>query len=110
MVGVILSGQLLDLIGRRHTLGIGAVMTAAGIGIQVGSHDWKVFLAGRLVNGTLEGFLVEYVAYPICLAIGFGMVFLVAPVWIGETVRPELRGFFLCITNGSIVLGQFILA
>lgn len=25
-------------------------------------------------------------------------------------MRPELRGFFLCLTNGSIVLGQFILA
>lgn len=49
--------------------------------------------AGRLIN-----------------AIGFGMVFLVSPVYIGENVRPEVRGFFLCIINGSIVLGQFILA
>ena len=51
------------------------------------------FQAGRLIN-----------------AIGFGMVYLVAPVWIGENVRPEVRGFFLCLINGSIVLGQFILA
>ena len=109
MVGVIISGQLLDLIGRRHTLGLGAIFTAAGIGIQVGSHDWKVFLAGRLVNGMLEWLSLGSVAYRM-LAIGFGMVFLVAPIWIGETVRPELRGFFLCITNGSIVLGQFILS
>lgn len=43
-------------------------------------------------------------------AIGFGIVFVISPVWIGETVRPELRGLFLCITNGSIVLGQFILS
>jgi hypothetical protein len=43
-------------------------------------------------------------------AIGFGAVYLESPVWIGETVRPELRGFFLCIMNGSIVLGQFLLS
>ena len=31
-------------------------------------------------------------------------------MWIGETVRPELRGFFLCLMNTSIVVGQFLLA
>lgn len=45
-----------------------------------------------------------------CAAIGFGLVFVIAPVWIGENGRPELRGLFLCFTNGSIVLGQFILS
>jgi hypothetical protein len=44
------------------------------------------------------------------IAIGFGIVFLESPVWIGENCRPELRGFFLCIMNGSIVLGQFLLS
>jgi len=38
------------------------------------------------------------------------MVFIISPVWIGENARPELRGFFLCLMNGSIVLGQFVLA
>lgn len=37
-------------------------------------------------------------------------MFVIAPVWIGENGRPELRGLFLCFTNGSIVLGQFILS
>jgi MFS family permease len=43
-------------------------------------------------------------------AIGFGNVFLCCPVWIGENVRPEVRGFFLCVINGSIVFGQFLLS
>lgn len=43
-------------------------------------------------------------------ALGFGAVFVNSPVWIGETVRPELRGFFLCFMNGSIVLAQLILS
>ncbi|PKS06033.1 hypothetical protein jhhlp_007867 [Lomentospora prolificans] len=92
-VGILISGQLMDRIGRKWTILIGAIITAAGIGVQVGSNDWKEFLAGRLVN-----------------AIGFGMVFIISPVWIGENARPELRGFCLCLMNGSIVLGQFVLA
>lgn len=43
-------------------------------------------------------------------AYGFGFVFLFSPVWIGETVRPELRGMSLCFTNASIVFGQFLLS
>jgi MFS family permease len=44
IVGVLMAGQLADLIGRKKTIGIGTVVTAAGIGIQVGSEGWRVFL------------------------------------------------------------------
>jgi len=54
--------------------------------------DWKVHLAGRGVNG-----------------IAIGMMFTITPLWIGEVCRPELRGFFLCFFNTSIVLGQFLI-
>ncbi|KAK5308851.1 hypothetical protein LTR93_012349, partial [Exophiala xenobiotica] len=81
------------MIGRKHTLVIGAIMTGIGVALQVAASEWIMFLCGRLVNG-----------------FGFGMVFVLAPVWTGENVRPELRGFFLCATNGAIVLGQFILS
>ncbi|KAK5552873.1 hypothetical protein LTR46_008948 [Exophiala xenobiotica] len=93
IVGIIISGYLLEWIGRKHTLGIGAVLTAAGVGIQIGVQTWRGFLVGRFVNAT-----------------GFGIVFLVTPVFIGEVCRPEVRGTFLCIINGSIVFGQLILA
>ncbi|KAM0327398.1 hypothetical protein ACHAQA_005684 [Verticillium albo-atrum] len=93
VLGVLASGGLMDPLGRKRTIMFGNILTGIGIGIQVASNDWKMFLAGRLIN-----------------AIGFGIVFVVGPVWIGETVRPELRGFFLCITNATIVIGQFILS
>lgn len=43
-------------------------------------------------------------------AVGFGIAYINSPVWIGENVRPELRGFFLCLMNISIVMGQLLLA
>lgn len=50
IVGIIVSGYLLEWIGRKHTLGIGAVLTAVGVGIEVGVQTWRGFLGGRLVN------------------------------------------------------------
>lgn len=41
------------------------------------------------------------------LGIAIGTMFTISPLWIGETCRPELRGFFLCFFNTSIVFGQF---
>ncbi|ERS96913.1 MFS transporter [Sporothrix schenckii 1099-18] len=93
IVGIVISSLIMDRIGRKHTIFFGIVFTSVGIGMQIASHEWTLFLGGRLVN-----------------AVGFGVVYVVCPVWIGENVRPELRGLFLCFINGSIILGQFILS
>jgi hypothetical protein len=42
--------------------------------------------------------------------IAIGIMFTISPLWIGETCRPELRGFFLCFFNTSIVFGQFAMS
>ena len=53
----------MDRIGRKHSIIVGTIITAAGIGIQVASHDWKLFLGGRLVNGKdLPGILDQFPA------------------------------------------------
>jgi MFS family permease len=83
---------LLNRIGRKPVIWIGCAFSVVGIGLQQASHEWKLFLVGRLING-----------------IGFGMVYTFSPVWIGELARPELRGFFLVLQNGSIALGQLII-
>ncbi|CAK7237601.1 hypothetical protein SBRCBS47491_010038 [Sporothrix bragantina] len=93
ILGIVISSFVMERIGRKHTIFFGIVFTSVGIGMQIASHEWTLFLGGRLVN-----------------AVGFGIVYVVCPVWIGENVRPELRGLFLCFINGSIILGQFILA
>lgn len=54
IVGIFISGYLLDWVGRKHTLGIGAVLTAAGVAVQIGVQTWRGFMVGRLVNGELS--------------------------------------------------------
>lgn len=51
-IGNILAGLLLGWLGRKHVIGIGAVITAAGVAMQVASKNWHLFLAGRFINGT----------------------------------------------------------
>lgn len=50
ILGVMASGQVLDRIGRKHSILFGVVFTAVGIGMQYASQEWKLYLGGRLVN------------------------------------------------------------
>ncbi|KAF4157167.1 hypothetical protein CNMCM6936_005815 [Aspergillus lentulus] len=84
---------LLEKYGRKPGILVASVISVAGVLLQQLAMDWKVHLAGRGVNG-----------------IAIGMMFTISPLWIGETCRPELRGFFLCFFNTSIVFGQFAIA
>jgi hypothetical protein len=93
----------MNYIGRKNLIYVGSIISVIGIGMQQASSEWKLFLGGRLVN-----------------AIGFAGIAVFSPVWfvlylrisligrIGEVVRPELRGTFLCTLNGSILFGQFL--
>ncbi|KAF9891675.1 hypothetical protein FE257_003687 [Aspergillus nanangensis] len=80
----------LEKFGRKPGILVAAVISVVGVLLQQLATEWKMHLAGRGVNG-----------------IAIGMMFTISPLWIGETCRPELRGFFLCFFNASIVLGQF---
>lgn len=81
---------LLEKFGRKWGILASSLISAAGVLLQQLAPDWRMHLAGRGVNG-----------------IAIGMMFTISPLWIGETCRPELRGFFLCFFNTSIVFGQF---
>ncbi len=54
VVGIMISGQIMERIGRKHTLALGSIITAIGVGIQVGSPGWAVFLVGRSINGIVN--------------------------------------------------------
>ncbi|KAJ5210095.1 hypothetical protein N7472_000234 [Penicillium cf. griseofulvum] len=90
IIATILFVPLLDKFGRKPGILVAAMISVAGVLLQQLATDWRMHLAGRGVNG-----------------IAIGMMFTISPLWIGETCRPELRGFFLCFFNTSIVFGQF---
>lgn len=90
VVATFIFAPLLEKFGRKWGILAASIISTAGILLQQLSEDWKTHLAGRGVNG-----------------IAIGMMFTITPLWIGETCRPELRGFFLCFFNTSIVFGQF---
>ncbi|TPR02757.1 Ketopantoate reductase PanE/ApbA C terminal family protein [Aspergillus niger] len=80
----------LEKYGRKPGILVANIISVAGVLLQQLATDWRTHLAGRGVNG-----------------IAIGIMFTISPLWIGETCRPELRGFFLCFFNTSIVFGQF---
>ncbi|KAL2832184.1 general substrate transporter [Aspergillus cavernicola] len=81
---------LLEKFGRKPGILVAMMLSVAGVLLQQLATEWRTHLAGRGVNG-----------------IAIGIMFTISPLWIGETCRPELRGFFLCFFNTSIVFGQF---
>ncbi|OJJ08542.1 hypothetical protein ASPVEDRAFT_57601 [Aspergillus versicolor CBS 583.65] len=93
IASTLIYSPLLEKYGRRPGILVASAISASGVLLQQLAADWRVHLAGRGVNG-----------------IAIGMMFTISPLWIGETCRPELRGFYLCFFNTSIVLGQFAMA
>ncbi|KAM0550751.1 hypothetical protein ACHAPJ_008816 [Fusarium lateritium] len=90
IVATFIFAPLLERFGRKWGILAASLISVAGVLLQQLAPDWRMHLAGRGVNG-----------------IAIGMMFTISPLWIGETCRPELRGFFLCFFNTSIVFGQF---
>ncbi|KAJ9659597.1 hypothetical protein H2198_003010 [Neophaeococcomyces mojaviensis] len=90
VVATFIFAPLLEKFGRKWGILAASFISTGGILLQQLAPDWRMHLAGRGVNG-----------------VAIGMMFTISPLWIGETCRPELRGFFLCFFNTSIVFGQF---
>lgn len=86
------SGPFADRYGRRFSINVSAVIFIIGVIIVVFSESFVAVLAGRLVQG-----------------IGIGIITIVVPLYLVETMPPVLRGrgvtlFQLCLTFG-ILLG-----
>ncbi|CAO3692873.1 unnamed protein product [Umbelopsis ramanniana] len=92
LITAIVITPLIDRWGRKPFIAVAALVSTGAVIIQQLSTEWKLQLVGRGLNG-----------------VAIGIMFTISPLWIGETCRPELRGFFLCCFNSSIVLGQFLM-
>ncbi|KAL4863630.1 hypothetical protein BDV12DRAFT_206335 [Aspergillus spectabilis] len=86
IVSTFIYAPLLEKFGRKPGIVAASLISTVGIILQQLATDWRVHLAGRGVNG-----------------IAIGIMFTISPLWIGESCRPEVRGFFLCFFNTSIV-------
>lgn len=110
VVATFIFAPLLEKFGRKWGILAASFISTGGILLQQLAPDWRMHLAGRGVNGMLilSCFLVTaWLLLTTVPGVAIGMMFTISPLWIGETCRPELRGFFLCFFNTSIVFGQF---
>jgi MFS family permease len=107
IVATFIFAPLLEKFGRKWGILAAAFISTGGVLLQQFAPDWRMHLAGRGVNGTESCPDLLSVSLIAAAGIAIGMMFTISPLWIGETCRPELRGFFLCFFNTSIVFGQF---
>ena len=94
MLGATIAGPVQDLLGRRASFLLGAMVSAAGIAVVYTASTPGVFLAGKFVNGLALG---------ICLTTG--------QTYLSEVAPLPLRGIalssytFCMVSNSS---GQLI--
>lgn len=94
-VATLFSGPFADRFGRRFSINLSALVFIIGVVIVVFSRSFATVLAGRLVQG-----------------VGVGIITIVVPLYLVETMPPALRGrgvtlFQLALTFG-ILLGYLI--
>ncbi len=94
-VATLISGPFADRFGRRFSINVSAVIFIIGVIIIVMASGFATVMAGRLIQG-----------------VGIGIITIVVPLYLAETVPPHLRGrgvtlFQLCLTFG-ILLGYLI--
>ncbi|KAA8908300.1 hypothetical protein TRICI_004786 [Trichomonascus ciferrii] len=91
LVAALFTHPLMDKYGRKPLIFVASIISIVGVLLQHLATEWRLHLVGRAINGA-----------------SIGITFTVSPLWIGETCRPELRGFFLCFGNTSAVIGQLL--
>uniref|UniRef100_A0A8D8UZF7 Facilitated trehalose transporter Tret1 n=1 Tax=Cacopsylla melanoneura TaxID=428564 RepID=A0A8D8UZF7_9HEMI len=90
-VGALVTGYLVDRLGRVNTLRLGAVPFIVGWLMIAMSHDVSLLLLGRFISG-------------LAMAMGPSP----AIVYITEVARPDLRGALICIGPAITSLGMVI--
>ncbi|KEY67027.1 hypothetical protein S7711_04709 [Stachybotrys chartarum IBT 7711] len=84
VIAAIVAAPLLEKWGRKPQIIPVVLLSLGGVILQQYAVEWTLHLAGRAINGA-----------------SIGIMFTISPLWIGESCRPELRGFFLCFFNTS---------
>jgi len=91
VVGALLAGRVADLIGRRLTVLITAVIFMVGVLLAAFTPTYPVLLVARIVIG---------------LAVGSASM--VVPLYIGEVVPPRVRGGLVSLNQLAITAGILV--
>ncbi|KAJ8098180.1 general substrate transporter [Lipomyces tetrasporus] len=90
-VGALLAGLLLDKIGRKAVIGLGALVFAIGSILQGMAMTVRAITLGRFIVG-----------------LGIGEAAMVAPIYIAEIAPAKLRGGLVTVDALAITGGQCI--
>ncbi|CDK24864.1 unnamed protein product [Kuraishia capsulata CBS 1993] len=93
IVGSLFAGQFSDMIGRRYTLCVAAIIAIVAAVIEVTAKNAAVLVAGKCIMG-----------------LGTGVLVTVVPPYLSELSPPKLRGYAAIGINFSICFGQFLAA
>jgi sugar porter (SP) family MFS transporter len=91
VIGALLAGRVADLIGRRLTVLITAVVFVVGVLLAAFTPTFPVLLVARIVIG---------------LAVGSASM--VVPLYIGELVPPKVRGGLVSLNQLAITSGILV--
>uniref|UniRef100_A0A8H7TW80 Major facilitator superfamily (MFS) profile domain-containing protein n=1 Tax=Bionectria ochroleuca TaxID=29856 RepID=A0A8H7TW80_BIOOC len=90
-VSAFATGFISDLVGRKKTILLAALLCVAGIVVQYFSLSIPTLFGGKLL-GTF----------------GFGLGHSLGPVFVAEMAPVKLRGVCLALINTMIVIGQWV--
>ena len=90
-IGAFFAGRLADLIGRRNTMMIAALLFLVGALIQGSAHDHMIFVIARLAGG---------------MAVGAASV--LSPAYISEVAPASIRGRLTTLQQIMIIIGLTI--
>ncbi|KAJ5114151.1 sugar transporter [Penicillium angulare] len=88
IVGSACSGYFSDWLGRRDAIWYSCVFWLIGTALQTAVQDWKMLLAGRIINGLTVGVTSSQV-----------------PVYLAEISKVETRGSIIMIQQVAIDVG-----
>ncbi|KAK9469381.1 general substrate transporter [Lipomyces arxii] len=90
-IGALIAGIMLDKIGRKAVIGVGAVIFALGSMLQAVAGSVHAMTFGRFVVG-----------------IGIGEAAMVAPIYIAEISPAKLRGALVTVDSLAVTGGQCV--
>ena len=91
LFGALLGGNLADLLGRKRTLFLTAIIFLIGTYFMVSAHNLTSLLIGRFIQG-----------------LGVGIVSVASPLYIAEISPTQSRGMLVSFNQLAITIGILI--